>query len=493
MEPFSIQNKILDQFPWAPVQTVPIIPIARAALRLGLHFASANSMFFPKLAFSALMMAFGAMASLALAWDENQPTLSMQEQIDKLEKRLMDLEKPKTNFPTAKISGVFQADAVMFSQSDSNRDAFGEIENGADFRRARLAAGGAVTENMNYFFQMDFGFFGRPTFTDVWVDFKEIPLLGNVRIGQWKHPFSLEVVSSFRYTTFMERSSLFQAFTPFRHIGTGFYDHSSDLNTTWAVSYMRTGQDQFGGSLSDEGGNGMAARLTHLLWYGGFEGEQYIHLGGAYHLNAPPNSVARFRSTPEMFVGDFAPGGTGTSGQAVPGVLNGTPFFVDTLPIADVDVVNTFGIEAMLVNGPFSIQSEVMAAVVDSSVAEPVTFGGAYAQVGYFLTGEHRPYDRASGAIDRVMPRCNFKPGEGIGAWEIAGRWSYIDLTDGSIVGGTMQDMTIGLNWYVNPYCKCVFNYIHTWVEGRDYFPSPTAALVQSQADIFGLRCQLDF
>jgi phosphate-selective porin OprO/OprP len=120
---------------------------------------------------------------------------------------------------------------------------------------------------MDYFMQMDFGFFGRPTFTDLWVDFKDATPFGTVRVGQWKQPFSLEAVSSFRYTTFMERSSLFQAFVPFRHLGVGIYDHSQDETMTWALSYLRTGQDQFGGSLSTDGGNGLAGRVTQLGWY----------------------------------------------------------------------------------------------------------------------------------------------------------------------------------------------------------------------------------
>ncbi|MEY2613327.1 MAG: Porin precursor, partial [Planctomycetota bacterium] len=171
----------------------------------------------------------------------------------------------KAKRPTLQLSGVFQADAVAFDQDESSRFNYGRIESGADFRRARLGAKGAVSDSMDYFMQLDFGFFGRPTFTDLWVDFKDAGPLGTVRVGQWKHPFSLETVSSFRYTTFMERAGVFQAFTPFRHLGIGFYDHSKDERWTWAASYLRTGQDQFGGSLSTDQGNGMASRLTHLL------------------------------------------------------------------------------------------------------------------------------------------------------------------------------------------------------------------------------------
>ena len=185
---------------------------------------------------------------------------------------------------------------------------------------------------MNAFMQMDFGFPGRPTFTDVWVEWTDLPVLGNVRVGQWKQPFSLEVVSSFRYTTFMERSSMFQAFTPFRHLGVGFYNHTEDLMTTWAASLIRTGQDQFGGSLSTVGGNGFVGRVTHLAWYDeASEGRSYLHLGGGYFLNSPPLHAHAIPLDPRDLRRRTAGPSIGTAGFAIPGVFDGTPFFVDTV------------------------------------------------------------------------------------------------------------------------------------------------------------------
>ena len=406
-------------------------------------------------------------------------------------------EKPK--LPNVSVSGVFQADAGAFTQTDESRATYGYIENGAGFRRARLGAKGAVSDRMDYFMQMDFGFFGHPTFTDLWADFKDVGALGTVRVGQWKQPFGLETVSSFRYTTFMERSSTFQAFVPFRHIGAGFYNNSDDLNWTWAASYFRTGQDQFGNSLSTDGGNGGAGRVTHLLWYDGPKGEDYLHVVAGYFLNAPPGDRLRYRSIPELFVGEFVVptgGANGTSGQPVPSVANGTPFFVDTGAINGASLSQTVGTEALWVRGPLSWQTETMGCFVDTSTVGNSFLYGAYSQVGWFLTGEHRPYDRKAGAIDRVTPFNSVsKSGCGRGAWELAARWSYLDLTDKQITGGNMQNMTAGLNWYVNPYCKCVFNYIHAWTDAR-----PTANgnilsnnFITSQTDAFGIRCQLDF
>src|SRR5205085_5638634 len=225
--------------------------------------------------------------------------------------------------------------------------------------RARLSGKGNITDHTNYMFQFDIGTggIGRPTITDIWVEETGLPWLGTVRIGQWKQPFSLEVVSSFRYTTFMERSLLFQTFTPFRHIGIGAYNHADDLMGTWAASYLRTGQDQFGDSLSTRGGNGFTGRITRLAWYDEEAGRSYLHLGADYYLNVPPNHSTVFRSIPEIFVGQNANDGVGTAGFAVPGAFDGTPFFANTGNVTNVNNVGTYDFEALWVYGPLSLQS----------------------------------------------------------------------------------------------------------------------------------------
>lgn len=422
-------------------------------------------------------------------------TPSAEERLAELERKIAELTKPPDpNIPTVKLSGVFQADSVWFGQDANSIATFGNIQDGADFRRARLAASGNIQPQISYFFQMDFGFFGRPTFTDVWLAYNDVPVFGNIKIGQWKQPFGLEVVSSFRYTTFMERSLTFQPFTPFRHLGIGFYDWSEDLNWTWAASGIRTGQDQYGGSLADHGGYGIVGRLTHLLNYDEpSDGRYYTHVGGGYYLNMPPNNAVRFRSIPEMFVGEFTGGNPpGTSGQAVPNTFNGTPFFVDTGLFA-ANNVNTFNTELLWVHGPWSLQSEIACAIVSQTQGDTIALPGGYAQLGYFLTGEHRPYDRKAGAIDRIIPFENFfwvrgADGctyRGMGAVEVAGRVSYINLNAANVQGGELTDLTLGVNWYLNPYTKLVANYVHAFLNNPVHGSSDT--------DIVGVRAQIDF
>lgn len=501
--------------------------------------------------------------------EEREKTMGTK--IASLEKNYSTLNDKvtKKTYPNFTINGVFQADTGFFQQNQNSHQTYNgigtgpagsdhgfanSIPMGSDFRRARLSAKGGVTETMNYFFQMDFGFNGRPTFTDVWVEQTKVPYFGTVRAGQWKQPFSLEVVSSFRYTTFMERSVLFNLFTPFRHIGTGFYDVNDDQTMTWAASVFRTGQDQFGNSVSQKNGWGIAERLTALPFYEN-DGRDYLHFGFGHFFNAPPNNQINFRTVPDFFVGDQAPaadGSIGSSpppGQTVPGNYRGTPFVVATGNINSPHY-NVFGTELLWVRGPLSIQSEGMLTIVQQApgVANagasglPAAVGGApgsaqvsaipgtqaspnlffpgcYAQAGYFLTGEHRPYDRKTATIDRIIPRRNIGPwcycGDccepGWGAWELAGRFDWADLNSGNIQGGTVTQSTVGVNWYVNPYCKVVFNWVHSMTDTygvyngsgtNPVFQAPNAVAGGAPGiftshynltDIYGMRVQVDF
>lgn len=449
-------------------------------------YASASFAASPPISDPAVTLASAAPDAPATA--ATKGLTDLQKQFDELKAKL-----GATTYPNVAINGVFQADTGFFNQDAASIAQYGRIQDGASFRRARLSAKGSITETMNYFFQMDFAFFGRPTFTDVWLEQTQLPLLGNVRVGQWKQPFCLEVVSSFRYTTFMERSLLFQPFTPFRHLGAGFYNHANNLKTTWAASVFRTGQDQFGGSISTDGGWGTAERFTFCPYYDEpADGRYYLHTGLAHFLSAPPNDTFNFRSVPEFFIGENAAGVVGTSGQAVPGALNGTPFFVATGPLG-VRNYNVLGTELLWVHGPLSVQAEAMGTYVQRTAGPNVTFGGFYTQVGYFLTGEHRPYDRVTGAIDRIKPFENFfrikrsdGPAGGWGAWEVAGRVSHLTLDSHDVRGGRITNLTLGVNWYMNAYSKLVFNYIHAAA-------NVDPIIGTSNTNIFGTMAQMDF
>ena len=71
------------------------------------------------------------------------------------------------------------------------------------------------------------------------------------------------------------------------------------------------------------------------------------------------------------------------------------------------------------------------------------------------------------------------------GAWQVGVRYSWLDLNDLSIPGGVVNDVTFGLNWYLNPNLKFQWNYD---IADRDV-NGPSDGLVHS----FGMRTAFDF
>ncbi|HEY9555031.1 OprO/OprP family phosphate-selective porin [Allosphingosinicella sp.] len=96
-------------------------------------------------------------------------------------------------------------------------------------------------------------------------------------------------------------------------------------------------------------------------------------------------------------------------------------------------------------------------------------FSGYYFQSGYILTGEKRSYSANSGSYGGVTPSRPFDWRTGDwGAWEIAARYSVVDLNDKDILGGRQENVTLGLNWYVNNNMRFMLNYINGKVDKRN-------------------------
>ena len=95
------------------------------------------------------------------------------------------------------------------------------------------------------------------------------------------------------------------------------------------------------------------------------------------------------------------------------------PIFVDTGNIRGVDHFQLFDPEFAIILGPLSLQSEYAFAAVHRSGRPDLFFNGYMAQLSYFLTGEHRPYDRKQGIHGRVQPFEDFP--EYLAAFPFAG------------------------------------------------------------------------
>jgi phosphate-selective porin OprO/OprP len=156
-------------------------------------------------------------------------------------------------------------------------------------------------------------------------------------------------------------------------------------------------------------------------------------------------------------------------------------------------------LEGVINVGAFSLVGEYMASSVDRYNADDVEFGGGYVYAAYWLTGEHTPWSRFSGTLGRTKPLENFflvrtcdgGCGHGWGAWQIAARYSYGDFSDRDIGGGIGESLTLGLNWWWNPYARVQFNYIYGEIKDRDI--TPYFAENDGWYNIFGTRFMCDF
>ena len=271
-----------------------------------------------------------------------------------------------------RLSGFFQLDDGLYSQSAASRVRYGDIQDGVGFRRARLQALGELTEFMAYTIEVDFAQAGRPSLLDVWGEIDEIPWLGTIRIGQFRQPGLMDSWTSVRHLDFLERSAAFQAVDPFRRVGIMAYAMSEDERTSWAYSvyatgltfwngvsttYKTFGDNRYGTQLGDNGGVSFSSRITHLLHYDELSGGRYLlHVGGGYLYSQvggegdtlPFGKAYNSQAFPEFFLGD--PGGGGLTAA-------GTPLVIDAGQILANDF-SLYHLELAGNRGPFHFQSE---------------------------------------------------------------------------------------------------------------------------------------
>jgi phosphate-selective porin OprO/OprP len=388
--------------------------------------------------------------------------------------------------PTVKFGGQVQGDWVYFGQDAVSRASVGDLQDGAQFRRVRIGARGNAFEVLEYALGVDFALANNPSYLDNYIEAHDLPYLQNLRFGHFFEPFSLERVTQNFNNTFMERS-LVDTFAPARNMGVMAYGTTDDERQTWQIGTFRTNSDNTGNDTFDSG-QALTLRRTWLPWYDeASDGRFYLHLGAAYSYRMTENNRVRFRNTPE--IRKSQPVG---SPSANPGTPPFAPIFIDTdfIPARDFQL---FDPEFSLVLGPLSLQSEYAFAAVDQIDGPDLLFHGYMAQLSYFLTGEHRPYDRERGLQKRMEVASPFfrvrTRSQGIqtgpGAWELAARFSTINLNDENIQGNKLTDFTAGLHWYLNPYARVKFNYIRAFLE------DPRKG--NSLTDIYGMRFDFDF
>lgn len=334
-----------------------------------------------------------------------------------------------------KFGGRVQLDWAFFNQDDSSKSILGEATNGVEFRRVRFFNEGLIFGNIKYKLQLDFAG-GKISFKDVFIELTKLPLVGNLKIGHFKEPIRMEVQTSSKYIMFMERA-LTTGFMPERSTGLMLHNGFLKDRLNAALGAFRN-SDGFGNDKGDDTYN-ITGRISGSPILN--KGEKYsvLHLGGAISHRKPNTKMFKYSSTPESHL---------------------APKYLNTGDIERVENVNILQGELAYVHGPFSVQGEYISAAVHKMADTSYNFKSWYVMATCFLTGEHRNYKGSAGAFDRVKPKKNFGDDGCMGAFELAFRYSNAMLNDKDIQGGILSDITMALNWYLNPATKIMFNYI---------------------------------
>lgn len=346
---------------------------------------------------------------------------------------------------TFRLGGRLMVDAAYYDE---------DLGNGTELRRARIFLEGTAWNDWG--FKVAYGFGENDLdIKQAYIEYTGFDPL-TLRIGQYKVPFSLEEQTSSLFLTFMERA-LPNAFAPDFSLGIGALTYGDNWTFSTGVFSSEGGDDL---NSSDEGekdeGYSIAGRFNYAPIA---EESRVLHVGAsAIFFSTDDDDEVRFRSRPESHI---------TSVR-----------FVNTDNISDVDDTLTYGAEALVVFGPFSVQGEYIRTDVNRSGGfSDLDFDGYYVYGSWFLTGEYRTYSARTyyryerGELGRIKPRGIVGKG-GIGAWEIAARYSKLDLNDGSgdnrINGGKEENITLGLNWYATPTIRFMFNYINVDTDGKE-------------------------
>ncbi len=423
-----------------------------------------------------------------------------------------------------KVRGRLMVDAA-YAGRPPNYVANRNLGFNARVRRFRIGVEGAIPGGFGYKAEVDYAN-STVGFGDVILTYAPANKPFAVAIGNQESLDGMEQQTSSRWSSFIERAQVNDAFGNTRRLGLTLGLHSADNLLRGDVGLFAA--HSIDASVDNDGWIG-AARFT----YSPYVGNGFVHLGLNYqHREFQSNNAA---------VASVSTGAPSTNQfaryRARPFLQTTDQRFVDTGNIAatsdDIFGAELYGVFKSLHLGgevqylkvktyaPGSIRTGLDAFAGGTGVtpASNPGFWGGHFEVGYFLTGETRGYK--AGLWDRTKVLHPFNKG-GWGALQLVGRFDYLDLDDAGLIaaptttfatgaqttaaaagrqarGGTQTGYLFGITWIPTDYVRFLFNYIHTEVEG-----GPFAAAAQPTStdpvnrrgystDAVAVRAQIDF
>lgn len=370
-----------------------------------------------------------------------------------------------------------------------------DLSSGANFRRVQLGIQGVLFGDWSYNFNYDFaGSGGTETpghIQSVYVEYDGLKPFG-LRIGAFPPSAGLEDNTASPDTIFLERNSPADLA---RNIAGG--------DGRDAVSAFYAG-DRFYAALSYTGDKIQDSAVFD---------EQQAAMGRLSYLVYSSEDIKAVASANGTLVFKAADSAAGPN-AARPITLSDPPeLTVDntgaklvSTGLLNAESVGEWGAEGAVEWKSLYTQAGYFGYEVDQRAAAPsFSFDGWYAQATFVLTGENRPYSSAGSAFANPKPRIPFSlSGGGWGAWELAARYSDLDLNDragvvgstlpaGGIRGGAQRIWTAALNWYPNNALKFALQFQNVGIGRIGTFQGVANSSVGQTYDTVALRSQISF
>jgi phosphate-selective porin OprO and OprP len=421
-----------------------------------------------------------------------------------------------------KVRGRLMLDAA-YAGKPANYVADRNLGFNARVRRFRIGVEGAIPGGFGYKAEVDYAN-STVGFGDVILTYAPANKPFSFALGNMEPHDGMEQQTSSRWSSFIERSQMNDAFGNTRRLGLSVGVKSQDNLLRFDTGLFAA--HSIDASFDNDGWIA-AARGTYTPYIG----PGFIHLGLNYQhreFQSNDNGVAS--------VSTGAPS-TNQFGQyrARPFLQTTGRRFVDTGTFAaksdDIFGAELYGVfKSLHIGGEAqyvkvkSYRAGDRAVALDAfstanTAVTPLSdpsFFSMFGEVGYFLTGETRGYK--NGLWDRTKVLHPFDKG-GWGAVQVIGRVDYLNLNSNALQrgqtnnfttgvasgtanlarGGTQTGYLLGLTWIPTDYVRFLANYIHTEVKGGPLgaASNPTSTLSIDQrkysTDSFAVRAQVDF
>jgi phosphate-selective porin OprO/OprP len=275
-----------------------------------------------------------------------------------------------------------------------------------NLRRARLGFG--LRWQNDWVFHLAGNFAHHSSLRDLWTEYRGWPV--RIEVGRFLEPFSLgeAIAPSDRLLTSLPSPA---ELGPDYGFGIGF----NYRGTTWA--FTRHAGPSLSGRYAEDA---LTARGT---WRPLVGEDGYLHVGvsGSFRRGQAGSGVQLFGTSESSLMRGMSP-------RSV----------LETL----TDRYRLIAEETLIRLGPIIVLGEMIQAQLADGGP---TWHGEYAEFGWCITGEKRSYSTRYGTIGGISPDRPVELG-GLGAWEVAVRWSKTDLSDGG--GDRGQVRSVALNWY---------------------------------------------